>query len=333
MSGINLGYSTRSKFNGNDEKSDIKGNGKGKGKQNSNATIFEYPPDGVGPSDSAKSIITFTEHDERKIKAPAYLNDTNISFFMQYHLDNHVEPEVKNKIYIFNSFFFAKINSLKSKQKNNSEKISYKCASRWLSGVKIFDKDFLIMPVCEKKHWVLVIIAYPGRVPKNERFSIADDKLFEPAVFVLNSWPGTAPSVKKVLNQFLAYQWNVEKKSDRRFPIESAKNNGIRLLFPKLPQQENSYNCGVYILNYLYCFLKSPRESYIRMFRKRDMSAWFLVNGIDIRKERARMREIIESQKQIWNKSETKAKRRIEEQEIVLDSSSESNSSPIHIVD
>lgn len=296
-------------------------------KSSSNPTLFIYPLE--GKPDPTKSEITFTKHDEDKISPPKYLNDTVVSFFMQYYLDNKVDPHIKECVYVFNSFFFAKIKCLKVQQNEKG----FKCASKWIKGVDIFDKDFLIMPVCEKEHWVLVIICYPSKTPSIKSQLISDEELYEPAVLVLNSSPGCAPAVKKVLQLFLKHQWLLERRSERTFSINNAKKTGIRLIFPKLPLQGNNYNCGVFILNYFYCFLKDPRAAYLRMYRKRDMRDWFKENDINISSQRRKMKELVNIQKTLWQKSNNDLKHTASDsQEVYLELSRSSSSSVDELV-
>lgn len=268
--------------------------------RSNSSILFEYPPD--GEVDTARGLITFTTHDQRQLKRPRFLNDTLISFFMQYHLDNCVSQKNRDKIHLFNSFFYAKINSLRSK---GDESESYKCVSRWLKGVQIFSKEFLIMPVCENDHWVLVIICYPAEPPRDGR-SIQDNDLREPAVLVLNSWNGYhVPSLKKTLNRFLKFQWLAERGSTRHFKVNNGSTNVIRLLSPALPQQKNEFDCGIFIINYFICFLKDPRDFYLRSYRERNMSNLFL-NNADICLDRRKMEQIIEQQIELWDKSGSK---------------------------
>lgn len=305
---------TRSKFD--DRKSDLV----------ANATLFEYPSV-AATKESNRNRIIYTKHDHKQLQPPGFLNDTIISFFMQYHLDLRVERSLKDRIHIFNSFFFAKIRAIT--QNKNSSFPSYGHASRWLKNVKLFEKDFLIMPVCEHDHWLLVIVCYPARSPNNSH-DIDDQDLFQPAVFVLNSCIGIAPSIKKALSQFLRYQWQKERGTDRLFSIQSAKRNGIRLVFPELPQQKNNYDCGVYILGYFYSFLNDPREAYVRMFRKHNLRSWFKDNNIDISRERRRMITVIKNQIATWASTHEANGAQVHEmdsQEIHISSRSSSSSS------
>lgn len=316
-------YSTRSKVKVKSEQSD---------KSHVNPILFEYSSN--GEINTAKGVITFTKYDLGQMRSPMYLNDTVISFFMQYHLDKNVDQKTKDKIHVFNNFFYSKIKPLKGNQ--DGEDISLKCASRWLKGVGIFDKDFLIMPICENGHWFLVIICYPWRESQGRKYVLMEDEsLHEPAVFVLNSSRHTfAPKVKKSLGKFLRYQWKIERGSERAFAIHNAKKHGIRLSFPDVPQQRNNYNCGVYILNYFYCFLRDPRQAYLKMMRGRDLKKWFDEHGINIGRERARMNEIVSTQAKHWQDRkgpETRVKQ--DSQDIHIDSVSNSSSSSIDVTE
>lgn len=308
------GYPTRSKSNGC------------KKETNPNPTLFEYPADRTS-LEPGRNVIIFTRHDHRQLPSPRFLNDTIISFFMQLHLDNKVSQELKSRIHVFNSFFFAKIKSIRD-QKNGTP-ANYSCASRWLKGIKIFDKDFLIMPVCERDHWLLIIVCYLANEPSSKTYTIPDEELTEPAVIVLNSCNGLAPAIKKTLNQFLNYQWLKEHKTKRVFSIQNAKKHGIRLIFPELPQQKNNYDCGVYILNYFYCFLRNPRKAYIKMFRRHNMKTWFQDEKIDMSWERRKMATVIKNQISAWNQLVKDGSIKLEFQEIDLVSSSQSESSSI----
>lgn len=293
-----------------------------------NRTLFEY-----GNASPGRGVITFTEHDRKQLIAPRFLNDTVISFFMQHYLDNSVGQKLKKRIHVFNTFFFAKIKSVKSKNHECERTAFGKAFDRWLKDVEIFKKDFLIIPVCEKEHWALVIVCYPARIPAPKSELIPANELYEPAVIVLNSSYGHAPSVKRALNQFLRYRWNEERGSDKNFAINNSKQSGIRLIFPELPQQKNHYNCGAYVLNYFYCFLKNPREAYIRMFRRRNMSKWFIEHNINVLTERKRMMKVVDEQTAFWKKSNESRQVADESQETHLSSPSRSSSSPVDIIE
>lgn len=273
------------------------------GRSKINHVLFEYPPP-TTKQDSSTNIITFTMHDKKLLQSPNFLNDTIISLFMQLHLDNEVPYRIKKRIHVFSTFFYSKIKSIRENDMVARRSTS---ASRWIKDVSIFEKDFLILPICERDHWILVIVCYPANYPSRESHILPDKKLYEPAVIILNSFTKCAPGIKKTLSLFLQLRWLTEKHIPRQFPINNSKKSGIRLLFPQLPQQKNNYNCGIYMLNFFYCFLKNPRSSYLRIFRNQSLIDWFSENSIDISRGRLIMTDIVKKHIQSW--TETKASR------------------------
>lgn len=252
-------------------------------------TAFTYPLD-----QSSKDIITVTRHDLGTIYNSSMLNDVIISLFLKYELDiAQIPSDVKEKIYVFNSFFFSKLQSLKGTKTDEP----FKCASRWIKDVNIFDKDFLVMPVCEKDHWVLVIICYPGRELTKKPRDLDKEKLCEPAVIVLNSFANHAPGIKKLLSAFLTYQWKVEKGFKKAILIKKSR---IKLLFPKLPQQRNNTNCGVYIISFFRCFVGDPYCAYRRIYLTNDLSDWFSEHKIDINHQRVYLKKVASNLRSQW---------------------------------
>lgn len=268
-----------------------------KPEKSTTTTLFEYLPK-ESTQDSNRRSITFTRHDYKQLQARHFFNDTIIHLFLQYHLDNTVDSRIKQRTHVFSSFLFAKIKSIHSRKSECPP--SYSFTKRWLKDVCIFEKDFLIMPVCDRDHWILLIVCYLYNQPSKDTHKIPDDDLHEPAVIVLNSCKGLAPPIKKALSQFLTYQWYQERGQQRSFSINGSKSNGIRLIFPDLPQQKNNHDCGVYILGYFHLFLNNPRSAYIRMFRRQGMQKWFSENNLDISRERRKMISIVKSLISQW---------------------------------
>lgn len=53
--------------------------------------------------------------------------------------------------------------------------------------------------------------------------------------------------------RYLEVEWEVKRKTHREF----SKTNMVDLC-PKVPKQDNSSDCGVYLLQYVESFLKDP---------------------------------------------------------------------------
>ncbi|CAF3467227.1 unnamed protein product [Fusarium graminearum] len=114
-----------------------------------------YPPTG-------KNRATVDKEDITRLDEGEFLNDNLISFYIRY-LQVQLEkdkPELLEKVYIFNTFFFEKLRS--NRAKNN-----YEGVKAWTARVDILSYDYIVVPVNENAHWYLAIIYNaPRLLPK-----------------------------------------------------------------------------------------------------------------------------------------------------------------------
>lgn len=164
-----------------------------------------------------------------------------------------IDKNISSKLHLFNTFFYSKLKQLKTSTDD---------IRRWIKDVDIFDKDFLVIPICDQIHWFLIIICYPGEVPgHDDPITIHDDPESwnpeidnprVPAIIILDSLGlKNRRSYTKHVREFLQYESDKRNKSVRIFSRES-----MRELCAKVPTQTNSYDCGVYILQYFEEFFK-----------------------------------------------------------------------------
>jgi sentrin-specific protease 7 len=114
-----------------------------------------YPPTG-------KNRATVDKEDIIRLDEGEFLNDNLISFYLRY-LQVQLEkerPEILEKVYIFNTFFFEKLRS-------NRAKINYEGVKAWTARVDLLSYDYIVVPVNENAHWYLAIIYNaPRLLPK-----------------------------------------------------------------------------------------------------------------------------------------------------------------------
>ncbi|XP_010638284.1 sentrin-specific protease 6-like [Fukomys damarensis] len=60
-------------------------------------------------------------------------------------------------------------------------------------------------------------------------------------------------NVVKILREYLEVEWEVKKGSKRSFSKDVMKGSN-----PKVPQQNNFSDCGVYVLQYVESFFENP---------------------------------------------------------------------------
>ncbi|NWT96286.1 SENP6 protease, partial [Urocynchramus pylzowi] len=80
----------------------------------------------------------------------------------------------------------------------------------------------------------------------------------QPCILLMDSLRGPSRSnVVKTLREYLEVEWEVRKGSKRSFSKEVMKGSN-----PKVPQQNNFSDCGVYILQYVESFFENPILSF-----------------------------------------------------------------------
>ncbi|KAK7935740.1 hypothetical protein PG985_001235 [Apiospora marii] len=107
-----------------------------------------FPPTG-------KSRATVDMVDVPRLDEGQYLNDNLIIFYLRY-LQHDLEmrrPDLAERIYFHNTFFYEKLKPTKS-----SAGINYDSVKAWTTKVDLFKKDFIIVPINEFSHWYIAII-------------------------------------------------------------------------------------------------------------------------------------------------------------------------------
>ncbi|XP_060770007.1 sentrin-specific protease 6 isoform X5 [Neoarius graeffei] len=80
----------------------------------------------------------------------------------------------------------------------------------------------------------------------------------QPCILIMDSLRGPARStVVKTLREYLEVEWEVRKGSQRSFGKDVMKGSS-----PRVPQQDNFSDCGVYVLQYVESFFENPVPSF-----------------------------------------------------------------------
>lgn len=273
-------------------------------------------------STSASSSSSIDKHSRGCLETGRMLNDTIVDFYMNYLIDQST-PTNKTRFHLFNTFFFSKLKDLQRTviAKGNSEVSCYShTVGRWDKHVKIFDKDYLVVPVCDLKHWVLVIVCFANKLspsdepivlcekPKrsiasspsatslssrspiirlNKSPSIQDTN--EPAVLIFDSLGYKYMSkFTETIRIFLTYRWKLER------PTEKPRNFRDRSLFRDVTvkggKQRNSYDCGVHMMYAFEKFLERPLSIYKRIMSNEDLRDEF---DLDTRLQRRKIASLL----------------------------------------
>ncbi|XP_046696353.1 sentrin-specific protease 7b [Silurus meridionalis] len=278
--------------------------------------LIQYPPP------PCKGGITVTTEDLECLRDGEFLNDVIIDFYLKYLQLERADRDVAERSHIFSSFFYKQL----TRKPNSSEEeaggtAQYRRHGRvrtWTRNVDIFSKDYLFIPVNQEAHWYLVVICFPGLLQpecvswkKSQTGNSADPKgnskgsalkssdlwtaLCSPA---RGTWsPGGKPCILimdslklsnhchicTLLQEYLQVEWEVRRGTPRVFNKDSIKRSHC-----KVPLQDNSSDCGLYLLQYVESFLQNPIVHFDLPLR---LELWFPRQ--QVRRKRAELRELV----------------------------------------
>ncbi|XP_025758824.1 LOW QUALITY PROTEIN: sentrin-specific protease 7 [Oreochromis niloticus] len=244
--------------------------------------LIQYP---VAP---CKGRITVTKEDLACLDAGEFLNDVIIDFYLKYLLLEGVGSSVAERSHVFSSFFYKQLSRRRAAGEGTAPmSLTVTHGTRvktWTRHVDIFTKDFLFVPVNQEAHWYLVVVCFPGleearyeefqrRAGKSgaaekpnsslvsqqppessEQGWKKDTVLKRPCILVMDSLKlSYHDNVCRLIRDYLQVEWEVRRKSPRLFTSDTMKSFNC-----KVPQQDNSSDCGLYLLQYVESFLQNP---------------------------------------------------------------------------
>ncbi|KAF3435089.1 hypothetical protein FNV43_RR22176 [Rhamnella rubrinervis] len=220
--------------------------------------------------------VSLSKGDIELLQPRRFINDTIIDFYIKY-LKNNIPPEEKNRFHFFNSFFFRKLADLDKDLSCAYEgKVAFQCVRKWTRKVNIFEKDYIFIPVNYSLHWSLLVICHPGEVA-NFKDVGSESSHKVPCILHMDSIRGSHKGLKNLVQSYLCEEWK-ERHSGTGEDL-SSKFLDLRFVPLELPQQENTFDCGLFLLHYVELFLKQAplnfRPSNISEFSNFLNRKWF----------------------------------------------------------
>ncbi|KAI5404478.1 probable ubiquitin-like-specific protease 2B isoform X2 [Lathyrus oleraceus] len=214
---------------------------------------FEEPFDEVIYPEGDPDAVSLSKRDFDLLQPDTFINDTIIDFYIQY-LKNQIQEEEKPRFHFFNSFFFRKLVDLDKNPSSASDgKAAFLRVRKWTRKINLFEKDYIFIPVNFNLHWSLIVICHPGEVVNFNDKELANS-LRVPCILHMDSIKGNHSGLKNLLQSYLWEEWK-ERHKDAPEEDLSALFSNLRFLPLALPQQDNSYDCGLFLLHYLELFL------------------------------------------------------------------------------
>lgn len=108
--------------------------------------------------------------------------------------------------------------------------------------------------------------------------------VFRPCIVVMDSLKlSYHDNVCRLLREYLQVEWEVRRGTPRLFTSDSMRSSNCRV-----PQQNNSSDCGLYLLQYAESFLQNPVVNFDLPLR---LDSWFPRQRV--RQKREEIRSLI----------------------------------------
>jgi len=172
----------------------------------------------------SKFSIEITRRDMACLRPGQWLNDEVINFFLKLLQDRIDSQPSLPKCWFPNTHFWPKLGG------GNGKAYAYKDVRRWTvrAKVDIFALDYVVIPLhIGRNHWALCLIDM-----KAKGFRYLDSMSCRPH-----------PNLEEFLQKYL----EDEHKDKKRKPFEEAGDWRILPIEEPVPQQENGYDCGVFM--------------------------------------------------------------------------------------
>lgn len=234
---------------------------------------------------SRNSSITFELFfDSLKYLAPnTYLNDEIIQFYTAFMMADC--GGTSKKMHVFDNLFHHLLCVMFEEKSTKSNKddadkhrawsmTTWRQLENWYSNINIFEKDFLIFPVCQDSHWFAIVVCYPNEVrdcaqqsPSPESTSSSRNRP-EPGIMILDSLGMDKTLMSVEVRYFLDFEWRT-----RCTVIKDFFYHNLEQYHPKLPKQTNAYDCGIFMFAYLRAFVHNPERFYSLVRKGRNKEA------------------------------------------------------------
>ena len=248
-----------------------------------------------------EEVFTLRTPDLDRLRQNQWLNDEIINFMMKY-IYAKWPLSLQHKVFIFNSFHFALLaqdvlstikvegsTALKTTRKSLTKEVVRKMMKQTKKLSSIFDREYIVMPICDQHHWVLAIIWNHDKVWKHrdstQRQWKDDEKCTIIVMDSMNRGNSKNSHIHMVLVTWLmvqAFGNGYDFKNAQTLFNGSRKNLRVRVV--KVPQQPNQVDCGCFMLRNVLQFGSDGGLSVDAL--RAGLPEWYHVNeGVGYRKE------------------------------------------------
>ncbi|KAB2617000.1 ubiquitin-like-specific protease 2B [Pyrus ussuriensis x Pyrus communis] len=225
---------------------------------------FDGPFEDVVYPKGDSDAVSISKRDVDLLQPETFINDTIIDFYIKY-LKNQIQPEKQHSV--------------------SDGRAAFHRVRKWTRKVDLFEKDYIFIPINFNLHWSLIVICHLGEVPKHNGGD-SGNLLKVPCILHMDSIKGSHTGLKNLIQSYLWEEWK-ERKKETSEEI-STKFHNLRFVPLELPQQENSFDCGLFLLHYLELFLADAPVHFspfkITKFSNFLNANWFLPSEASLKR-------------------------------------------------
>ena len=225
--------------------------------------------------------VPIRQDDLDKLDDGEFLNDEVIDFGLRY-FRNRLHKDEQRHFLVYSTFFFSKLRIVLQADKGCGD------VRKWTKGIDdIFARDFLFVPINDSLHWTLAVVCWAGLVDKPHVLGDSEDSEEsedegegkEPCILVFDSLGGRTRNLNRLYDYLNAMKAR-EMKEDITKPIKRRfTQDSLPVIAAKVPEQENSYDCGCFVIEYAKRLMKNggdkAAELVSKFRRKRSKKDWF----------------------------------------------------------
>ncbi|KAL6845601.1 hypothetical protein ACP4OV_025096 [Aristida adscensionis] len=216
------------------------------------------------PSRNDPSAVSLNPSDMKCLEPEAYLESPVINFYMQYLKTSRPCGD----FHMFSTYFYSKLEEALSTTDDCD--LRFNRLRKWWSGVDIFKKGYIILPIHATMHWSLIIVCMPTKETEPGPVMLHLDSLG------LHS----SDKIFKTVESFIKAEWHhLQKDSSYDVPFSGAIWNHLSMNInrevAKVPRQLNEYDCGLFMLYYIDRFIREAPKRWTRQNHHMFGRKWF----------------------------------------------------------
>ncbi|KFD66046.1 hypothetical protein M514_00802 [Trichuris suis] len=224
-----------------------------------------------------------------------WLNDVIVDFYMEHLLETFMENHFSKRIFCLSSLASSAVQCFHRRAcgSENAIRDPYKTFEPFTKNVDLFNYDFVLFPLSLSFHWILVIICYPGWLELKCGLGLFPER--KSCILMFDSFGTSTHSstTAQRLRYLLESEWKAKKVPlGRQLPSFDSASIPARSM--KVPLQQNSSDCGLFVLHYAEMFLKCLSEEQmfsLSEFCRSDLREWF--PPADIERKRSEIRNLV----------------------------------------